>query len=279
MDAQSGSIGLGHRVDQLPEGAAPAIAEVAALTRLQARDQRSIQAFGVLGQCLGEQAGSLDHPVRREGEGLVLAMAMRQPVTVLALQSVDAAVQNQLGAALLGDTQQRLQIGVTVEDAGIWRMQGGDGAQGRLAAGQLGAVQCRQFGQAARLGIGLQAFQFAEFLRRNGHQQLADTPVADLMLRAPGVQALAAFPAEFGLERAGRVVEAGMDDFGVAAGGVAADQAFALQDQDAPARLCQSGGAGQAKGAGAYDEDVVVRVVAISHGVSGAALWQVRPSR
>ena len=142
MDAQPGGIGLGHRVDQLLERAAPAIAEVAALAELQARDQCDVHAFCVLGQCLGEQAGGVDYTVCREGEGLALAVAMRQPVTVLALQSVDAAVQDQLGAALLGDTQQRLQIGVTVEDAGIRRVQGGDAAQGRLAAGQLSAVQC-----------------------------------------------------------------------------------------------------------------------------------------
>ncbi|MCY1430854.1 hypothetical protein D9M71_468100 [compost metagenome] len=73
---------------------------------------------------------------------------------------------------------------------------------------------------------------------------------------APGVQALAALQAELGFQRAGRVVEAGVDDFRVAAGGVAADQTFLLDDQHATSGRGQPCGAGQAECAGADDQQV-----------------------
>src|SRR3990167_3170491 len=109
---------------------------------------------------------------------------------------------------------------------------------------------------AARLGVALQLFELGDFCAFHGYQQFAQPAVRHLMAAAPGIQAFAAFQAQFGLERAGRVVDAGVDHLGVAAGGVSADQALRLDYQADLPRLAQARGAGQAERAGANNQGI-----------------------
>ena len=246
MDAEPGGVRLGHRVDQVAERRAAAVGEIAPLAQVQRRHQARIEAFGALRQRLGEQAAGIDHPARAQPERFADALSFGAPAAGVALQAVDPGVQRQLCAVAFGDGLQRLQVGVAVDDSRARREQGGDPADLGLQRAQRGAVQRHQVVDPAGACVGRQGLEPLALVFLHRHQQLADAPVADAVAGAPGVQAFAAFQAEIGLERAGRVVEAGVDHFGIATGGVATDQPFALRHQYAVAGFGQARGAGQA---------------------------------
>ncbi|MNP10479.1 hypothetical protein D3C76_1026320 [compost metagenome] len=172
------------------------------------------------------------------------------------LQAVDAGIQDQLRAFPFGFAEQRLQVGVAVDDAGAWREQGGDAPYGRLQGMQAGGIDFLQVMHTTGRGVDGEAVQLGALGVLHRHQQLADALVRHVVGGAPGVQAFAAFQAEFGLQRAGRVIEAGVDDFGIATGCVAADQAFLFDHQHAASGIGQARGAGQAERAGADDQQV-----------------------
>src|SRR5579862_4935338 len=84
------------------------------------------------------------------------------------------------------------------------------------------------------LADGLKTLRLAGIAR---HHELAAAPMADAACAAQGVQLLAPGDAQSRFERARAVVDAGVDDFAVAAAGAAADLGAALEDQGlVPAR-------------------------------------------
>ena len=75
----------------------------------------------------------------------------------------------------------------------------------------------------------------------------------DAALRAIAIQRVPSLDAEAGLERSGRVVDAGVDDLGVARAGVLADRALRFQHRHFAAGEGESSGDSQPDPAGADD--------------------------
>ena len=74
---------------------------------------------------------------------------------------------------------------------------------------------------------------------RGGNDQLATAPVADAMTGAEFVEQMAAGNAQFCLERAGRVIKPGVDDFTVACACFATEGVVLFEDYRIDAALCQ----------------------------------------
>ena len=156
----------------------------------------------------------------------------------------------------LGLAEQGQHQAVAVDDAGRGRQQRGVAGERRLQRGELGGVEAAQVVHAVgvrALGDRLQR----RCLRRGaGDHQLAAARVVHPVLRAPGVQALAALHAQAGLERAGRVVQPGVDHLAVACADAGAEGGLALDDHHLEAGAGEAVCAGEADHAGA-DHDAI----------------------
>ncbi len=122
-----------------------------------------------------------------------------------------------------------------------------------------GAVEPPQPRDVVRAGAALELVQPRELGVVDGHDELAAALVAHAVLVAELVQLAGAGDAQLGLQRAGRVVDAGVDDAGVVAGLVGGDAVLALEDHHGGVRpaVQQLAGGGEAEDAGPDDGDVV----------------------
>ena len=91
---------------------------------------------------------------------------------------------------------------------------------------------------------------------RGGDNQLAQPAVRNAAALAIGVEPIAAFDAEPGLEAARRIVDAGMDDFTVAARGLGADPALLLRHDHLATGTGQGARDGQADHTGADNQTI-----------------------
>lgn len=154
-------------------------------------------------------------------------------------------------------------MGVAVDDAGRGREQGGRAVQGRFERLRLAGRERLQVVHAIGGGAGGDAFEAGGFVVRGGDDELAQTLVADAARRAVLIEQVLAAHAQAGLQAAGRIVDAGMDDFGVARAGAGADGFGGFGHQHFAARQGQGAGDGQADDAGADDDAIDIRI----HGV------------
>src|ERR1700742_3209469 len=107
--------------------------------------------------------------------------------------------------------------------------------------------ELRRFADAARIeipapvGAGLRLVfrQDWNLILRGGDDELADAAMFDTVARAEAIQHLLAGDTQSRLERTGLIVDAGMDDLGVAAAGAGTDCILGLEYDDFPAFECQ----------------------------------------
>ena len=95
--------------------------------------------------------------------------------------------------------------------------------------------------------------QAGELRLVTGHHHLADALVINAAFSTILVEQLASGDAETGFERAGRIIDAGVHDFGVARAGVRAKSVFSFEDDDFAASHGHFAGDGKADGTGADD--------------------------
>ena len=109
--------------------------------------------------------------------------------------------------------------------------------------------------RAAAIGRGARrdAAELPALCLAAGDDQLAAAPVRDAALGAIGVEHLAAGDAEPGLERARRVIDAGMDHLAVARADARAERALGFEQQHFAALRGEFARHGEADDAGADD--------------------------
>ena len=184
------------------------------------------------------EAGGVDQDAAADRGRLVAADIEFEPVRP------DPAAQHRraerdkgagfLGLALVGEHQR-----VAVDDAGRGRQQRRDAVQLGFEALRLGGGQPFEIGDAVGAGRRLDLLDAGDFGLLGRDDQLAEPRVRHAALGAIGVEALAPGDAGHGLEAAGRVVEAAMDDLAVARGGLEADRIGAFEDDDLVPGQCQ----------------------------------------
>ena len=111
---------------------------------------------------------------------------------------------------------------MAVDDAGGWRQQRGGAAQRRFQPHGLFAGNVLQVVHAVGARAG-DVLQLGRLGRVGGHDQLAQALVRHAALGAIGVEQMLAAHAQPGFQAAGRVIDAGVYDFGVARAGAGAD--------------------------------------------------------
>jgi hypothetical protein len=138
-------------------------------------------------------------------------------------------VERDLRAGGLGVAAQRGHQRVAVDDP---RRRGEEPAHAgdlRLERADLVPREQDQVDDAVRLGVRLQPPERRDLLLGGGDDELADASVGDAPLGTIAVQRKLPLHARAGLQRAGRIVDAGVDHFGVPRAGVDADGPLGLQ--------------------------------------------------
>ncbi|OWK19426.1 hypothetical protein AJ88_41205 [Mesorhizobium amorphae CCBAU 01583] len=145
-----------------------------------------------------------------------------------------------------GVAVQRQHQRVAVDDAGRRRQQRAGAGQMRLKAFRLLARQQFEIGNAAALRIGPDRLQPVELRRFDGNDQLAGAGMADAALAAIGIEPFAPFDAEPRLQASRRIVDAGVDDFGIARTRSGADVCGLFDHQHFAAGQSECAGDGEA---------------------------------
>ena len=119
-----------------------------------------------------------------------------------------------------------------------------------VAAPPPGAVEQVQVIHAIGMGPRGDGLQRMQLRRAAGHHQLADAAMGDAALCAVRVERPSPLHAQRSLERARRVVQAGVDDLAVARAGLLAERLMTLDDDRLDAAAGQFARAGQPDDAG-----------------------------
>ena len=110
-----------------------------------------------------------------------------------------------------------------------------------------------QIVDAVDLGLFPVFLQAVELRLVAGDDHLADALVVDVMLGAVAVERFFAGDAQLRLHRAGRIIDAGVDDFGIARAGMGAECVLGFEDHHFATGLRESARDGEADDAGADD--------------------------
>jgi hypothetical protein len=153
-----------------------------------------------------------------------------------------------------------------VEHAALGRVQRAHGAQRRLQGQGLRGVQAGDALHAIGFGACGQRIERCQFAVLRGHDELAALVVGDMVAVEKLVQQAPAFHAEARLQRARRVVQAGVDHLGVARGDARAHAALALQHGHAKALARQRIATRQAHRTGPHHD--CVKVGAHGHSIN-----------
>ena len=200
------------------------------------------------------QTGRVHHQI---GDEVVIAAAHAQ-AAVGAFETRDFGVQRHQAAGSFQIALQTQHEGVAVDDAGGF----GIDAEQRVYLGfhrfDLLARQPRQLADAVDARLALVVAQYLGLGFGGCHDQLANALVGHVEGFAVFVKERLAAHAQMRLERAGGIVDAGVDYLGVAAGCFRADDAVALQHQHLAAGLSKRPGNRQAHHACADDNDVAM---------------------
>jgi hypothetical protein len=165
-------------------------------------------------------------------------------------------------AGILQFALQGEEIGMAVEDARHGRLDGpGDiRAEGRLDLASAGAVQQAQFLDAVFLGAGNDVGQAGGFLA-DANNELAASLYGDTVRIEIGIEHSAPGDAVARLQAALGIVKPGMDDLGIARGGMHRDLVFGFQHDDFAACPGERAGRGEADHAGADDDHICLETV------------------
>ena len=164
---------------------------------------------------------------------------------------------------------QCVHVAVRVEYTAFGRVQRSHGAQGRLHGQRLRAVQACDALDLVGLAAHGQRHQGRQFAVLRRHDELAALVEGDMMALEEGVEQTPALHAQARLQRPRSVVQAGVDDLGVARRHAGADAAFAFHDGHGFAIARQGVATGQADRAGADNDDVEISAHGCSIGQTG----------
>ena len=140
-----------------------------------------------------------------------------------------------------------------IEDAGVGRIQRGSGADVRFARADEGLIDDREAACAVSLAPRFQRLERRDLVRVLRDDQLSAAFMGYAVCRAEVVQHPRAVDAVPGLERARRVVHAGVNHLAVMRAGAHAGPALAFQHADAVAAPGDGPGGGKADHASADD--------------------------
>ena len=128
----------------------------------------------------------------------------------------------------------------------------GDSRCPKCAVDLHSCVQCESFDTSARWECSASdRLQARVLLWAGGDDDLAKLPMRHTAFGAIGVKPELALAAEPRFQRTWPIVDAGVDDFGIAAAGLAADDAFLFQDEHFSALCSERSPASKANHAGA----------------------------
>ena len=151
-------------------------------------------------------------------------------------------------------TLERQHEGVTVDDAGRGRKQRAVRPERRLERAGLRAAEPEEVVDAVRLRLCLERRKLGDLALVGGDDQLAAAPVLHAVLAAEAVKHRLALDAEPSLGKAGRVIDASVDDFAVARTHPRPDSAFRLDDDHLAANPRQRARDRETDHTGADDE-------------------------
>ena len=206
------------------------------------------------------------HPVRpqaRAGDcpvGPILADGVDEyGRVVFAAEAGDLGGQGELDTGLAQLAFQGAGDGGEIDDSGAGGVQCRHASAFRLDLADLAGVDAAQARDAVGVGALFQVGQPGQFVFADRDDELAAAFDRDLVLLAVLVHELRAGHAQPGLERAGGVVNAGMDDAGVVAGLVLGHLGGLVDDQDLGVRVADQEfpGDGQAYDSGTDYGDVM----------------------
>ncbi len=246
MDAEEGQGRIGHRVDQPADQVAAFVAQLpvlaaerddARLGRLARRDREAV----------GLEAGAHDHAVGFEGCAVRQLDGRAEPVLA---HAGGAGIRPDL-ATNGGDigrvgARHRGEVG----DRGLGRVERGDAGHVGLDLGEIVGFEPPQPGNAVLVcpfGEPPQRFELALLGRDD---ELAARVVGEVALGAVVAQEVQSAPAQPGLQRSGRVVDAGMHDAAVVGGLVAREGRLLLEHDD----LRRGRGVGELAGGGEAED-------------------------
>ena len=129
---------------------------------------------------------------------------------------------------------------MAVDDAGHRGEQRRFAREGRLELARFGAAQPAQAFDAVAERAPLDRAQRLDLRRRRRDDELAAAPMADAARLAIGIEQAPAGDAEPRLQRAGRVVEAGVDDLAVARADAVADAGGRLRGRGSRGRAARA---------------------------------------
>ena len=228
-------------------------AKVVALGVVERRDAPRREASKRAGDRLGAEAGRVDDDGR--GDVQRLRAADGKADTGLAHRpGEDRAGQRQNRAGRLRLAEQAEHEAVGVENAGRRRVQRRDAMQCRLHHPRRGAIQPADVLDPVAPGPVLEGAQRRQFDFAGGDDELAAAFMADAVPRQVVVEALAAAATEPRLQAVRRVVDPGVDDFGIARTDLAAEGGVGLDDDHLATGPGQAAGDRQADDPGADDD-------------------------
>ena len=256
--AQERELRIGHRVDQpahqLMASRVMAFRSDLVILAPKRHDDRIRPRPGKPGDTVAVKAGAVDDGARRErslsGLNDHLAAATRQ------IQNPSSCAD--FPAPLCDELRVFLRHGNVVGDAGDRHVERANAGAVRLDLPQPFRADHREIRNAIGCAAPLEFFERGQFLFARGDHHLPAKLVREAMLPAEGHHRRGALDAGPGLERAGLVVNAGMDHAAVVAGLVRGDAVLFLQDQDSLAGESPRGfqGARQADDSATDDYDV-----------------------
>ena len=275
--------GLWHGVDQAAKGRAATQREVVALGEIGGGHVARVQSLRGCGQRRRVQPGGVDDGARAQHRRLA-AFCIHYHIDScwrcfrLRYKPIHFGIDGQHAARVFHVAQQAEHEAVAVHNAGRRRQQRRvAGQRGLQRAGFVGAEQ-PQVVHAVGGGALLNGAQFIDLRGAGGHDQLAAALVRHAAFGAVGVQLLLALHAQPRLERAGRVVDAGVNHLAVARAGAGAKGVGGLQQHDLAAGQRQRACHRQPNHACA-DHDCVhglhIRFVCLAHAASNpSSTWQ-----
>ena len=154
---------------------------------------------------------------------------------------------------------QRLHEPVAVDDARRRRQVGGDAGHLRLERSHVVGGEPLEIVDAIHRRIGGDGLQLADLIFACGDEELAATSMRHAVLGAEAVELLLAGDAQLGAQAAGRVIDAGVDNFRAARACLRADAVMALEQHDALPFAGQCARNGEADDAGADHHRFKVR--------------------
>ena len=160
-------------------------------------------------------------------------------------------VQRQHGAPLLRRAEVGEHQAVTVDDAGFRRPERGEAGQIRLPRPRLRRADARHAFDAIHHSFGEDAVQPLHLSLRVGDDELAAFPCGDPMRGAPVIETPAPLHAHPRLQAAFRVIDPGMDHFGIAGRGFRPERPRRLKDHHLATRRRQRPRDGQSDHPGA----------------------------